>query len=127
VDRLHCFWQALGCKTAEMQAEAHDEIVARISHLPHAAAVLTALAAFRPDPSAAQFAAGGLRDTTRVASGDPDMWCEILLENREALLPVWRDFREAVDQFTAAIESNDAGTLRAMLTEARRLRATRYP
>jgi prephenate dehydrogenase len=127
VQRLHGFWQALGCRTSEMDAAVHDEIVARISHLPHAAAVLAALTAFRPDPGAARFAAGGLRDTTRVAGGDPDMWCGILLENREALLPALRDFREELEQLCSAVEARDEGTLRAMLAEAQRLRATRYP
>jgi len=127
VRRLEEFWQALGCRTTQMDAAVHDEIVARISHLPHAAAVLAALAAFRPDPRAARFAAGGLRDTTRIAAGDPDMWCGILLENRDALMPALRDFREALDRLYSAMESRDGGTLHAMLAEAQQLRSTRYP
>jgi len=127
VDRLHTFWQALGCFTSEMDAAAHDAIVARISHLPHVAAVLAALTAFRSGPGGARFAAGGLRDTTRVASGDPDMWSEILLENREALLPAVRDLLAAGAQLVAAIESADAAALRALLAEAQHLRAMRYP
>ena len=127
VEALHAFWQALGCRTSEMDAHAHDQVVARISHLPHAAAALTALAAFQPDPAAAQYAAGGLRDTTRVASGDPAMWCEILMENRTALLPALYDLMDAASQFIAALESRDAGALHALLTTARQLRATRYP
>lgn len=127
VERLREFWQALGCRTSEMDAATHDQVVARISHLPHAAAVLTALAAFQPNPVAAQYAAGGLRDTTRVASGDPAMWCEILLENREALLPALQDLRDVLTRFTSAVAQGESGTLLAMLTEAQRLRATRYP
>ena len=81
----------------------------------------------RPGPGGARFAAGGLRDTTRVASGDPDMWSEILLENREALLPAVRDLLAAGAQLAAAIESADAAALRALLAEAQHLRAMRYP
>ena len=127
LERLHTFWQALGCQTSAMDAAAHDEVVARISHLPHAGAVLATLAAFAPDPAAARFGAGGLRDTTRVASGDAAMWCEILLENRAALLPALQDLRTAASQFIAALESGDAAALLALLAEAQRLRATRYP
>lgn len=127
VERLHGFWQALGCRTSEMDAAAHDVIVARVSHLPHAAAVLTVLAAFRPDAAAATFAAGGLRDTTRVASGDPAMWREILMENREAVLPALRDFREVAARLIALLENGEAAALEVMLEEARQLRASRYP
>lgn len=127
VEKVRGFWEVLGCRVSEMDAETHDRVVARISHLPHVAAVLAALAALRSDPAAGQYAAGGLRDTTRVAAGDPDMWCGILLENREALLPGLRDLGEALAHLTAAVESGDSGTLHAILEEARRLRAKRYP
>lgn len=127
VKRLHDFWQALGCRTSEMDAAAHDAIVARISHLPHAAAVLAALTAFEPDPDSGRLAAGGLRDTTRVASGDPEMWSEILIENREALLPALRELLASGAQLFAAIESADATALMALLAKAQRLRALRYP
>ena len=120
------FWEAMGCHVSEMDAVAHDTVVARISHLPHAAAVLAALASFRPDPGAASFAAGGLRDTTRVASGDPGMWCEILLENRDALLPALGGLQAALHQLQEAVENQDRGTLLALLQEAQSLRATRY-
>jgi prephenate dehydrogenase len=127
VDQLGDFWKALGCRIHEMGALEHDETVARISHLPHIAAVLTTLSAFRPEPGVAQLAAGGLRDTTRVASGDPAMWCEILMENRAALLTALVEFRESAAALSAALESRDHAALRAMLTDAQQLRATRYP
>ncbi len=127
VERLHAFWRALGCRTVEMDAATHDATVARISHLPHLAAVLTTLAAFRPDTGAAQYAAGGLRDTTRVASGDPSMWREILMENRAALLPALRDLRDAADGCLHLLEQGDGDRLFSLLEEARALRTTRYP
>jgi prephenate dehydrogenase len=126
LEKLHAFWHALGCRTSEMDAAAHDAVVARISHVPHVAAVLAALTAFRPDAAASQYAAGGLRDTTRVASGDPAMWREILMENREALLPALRDLRNAAGEIISALESGDGALLQSRLEEARHLRATRY-
>lgn len=125
--RLRAFWQALGCRTSEMDADTHDLVVARISHLPHLAAVLTSLTALRGDPGMASYAAGGLRDTTRIASGDPAMWREILMENRTALLPALRDFRDAADELLAALESGNGALLEARLEEAKCLRAIRYP
>jgi prephenate dehydrogenase len=127
VERLGDFWKALGCRIYEMGALEHDEAVAKISHLPHIAAALTTLAAFRPEPGVTELAAGGLRDTTRVASGDPEMWCEILMENRAALLTALVEFRESAASLAAALESRDHAALRLMLAEAQQLRATRYP
>ena len=127
LERLHAFWQLLGCRTTEMAAAAHDAIVARISHLPHVAAALAALTAFRPDPGMARFAANGLKDTTRVAAGDPAMWRGILMANREAMLPALRDLRDAAADMLAAVETGDESKVEALLTEARLLRATRYP
>lgn len=126
LEHLHSFWRAFGCRTSEMDAATHDAVVARISHIPHVAAVLAALTAFRPDPAAAKFAAGGLRDTTRVASGDPAMWREILMENRDALLPALQDLRNSAAEIISALETGDGALLQARLEEARHLRATRY-
>lgn len=126
LNRLHAFWQALGCRTSEMEAAHHDSLVARISHLPHLAAVAATLASFKPDATMAQFAAGGLRDTTRVASGPPDMWREILLENRQAILPALADLHQATGELLEILEKADEGKLLALLEEAKTLRATRY-
>lgn len=126
MERLSRFWRWLGCRPSLMDAAQHDEVVARISHLPHVAAVLTALVALRGDRDRAQYAAGGLRDTTRVASGDPGMWREILEENREAVLCALRDLGGAVAEFQAALEGGDSTLLLARLEEAKELRAARY-
>lgn len=126
VASLRAFWETLGCRVTEMEAARHDTVVARISHLPHAAAALTALVALRDEPGRGEFAAGGLRDTTRVASGDPGMWREILLENRSAVLPALRDLRDAADAMLLALNDSDGDALTGMLEEARNLRALHY-
>lgn len=126
LERLHRFWRLLGCRTAVMGAAEHDEVVARISHLPHVAAVLTAIVALRGDSSRAQYAAGGLRDTTRVASGDPGMWREILEENRDAVLRALQDLKGAVEEFQSALTAGNGTLLLQRLVEARDLRAARY-
>ena len=126
VDRVEAFWQALGCRTARMDAARHDTVVARISHLPHLAAVATTLAAFQPDQTMAAFAAGGLRDTTRVASGLPTMWREILLENRSAILPALTDLHRITGELLEMLEKADEDQVLEVLERAKQLRATRY-
>ena len=82
LESVRGFWEALGMKTCELSPEEHDARLARTSHLPHlAAAALCVLTRDGDDV----FCASGFRDTTRVAAGDPAMWTEIALSNREAL------------------------------------------
>lgn len=126
LEKVDAFWQALGCRTSRLGAAHHDEVVARISHLPHLSAVAATLASFQPDASMARFAAGGLRDTTRVASGLPSMWREILMENRTAILPALGDLHRITGELLEILTGEDDVQLLAYLEEARRLRATRY-
>jgi prephenate dehydrogenase len=85
VKAVHGFWKTLGGQVLELSPEAHDEIVALVSHFPHLlAAVLVDLVAGK-NPDAFQFAGPGFRDTTRVASGPPEMWAEIFRGNRAAV------------------------------------------
>ena len=116
------FWTTLGCVTAKMRPEQHDEAVARISHLPHLAASLVAATALGDDPSTGSIAGAGMRDTTRVASGPPAMWAEILLENRKALLPALRGLAEQIATALDLLEQGDAANLQAMLQHAKDLR-----
>ena len=124
--RLEAFWTALGARCTVMDPALHDQVVARVSHLPHMAAVLTTLAAFQPEPSWADYSAGGLRDTTRVAGGDPGMWRGILLNTKSAVRSALQDFlREGQDLLTL-LENDDATGIEQLLTKARDLHATRY-
>ena len=97
------FWEALGMRVLELSPDEHDARLARTSHLPHfAAAALTS--SIRPGDE--RFCATGWRDTTRVASGDPAMWTEIAIANREALAGelyrLARRVQDAADCLTAA-------------------------
>ncbi|MFN5737843.1 MAG: prephenate dehydrogenase, partial [Akkermansiaceae bacterium] len=91
VEDLEKFWADLGCRTRWFTAAEHDRIVARISHLPHITAAATALSALESCAPYGELSGGGLKDTTRVASGNPDMWAEILTENRDAVIAGIRD------------------------------------
>ena len=115
------FWQSLQCHVRQLTPEDHDYAVARISHFPHSLACVGAKVGFAFE-DIADLAGGGLRDTTRVASGDPALWTEILLENRDALQ---RSITESVDelnQFQELLKNNDKSAMLDYLTEAKRKR-----
>ncbi len=116
--KLERFWQSVGCRTSWLTSAAHDELVARISHLPHVLAAAGALVALQT-PEDGRFGGGGLRDTTRVAGGDPTMWAEILIENRAAVAAPLRDTIEELREMLALLESGDHENVRRWLAAAK--------
>ncbi|HEX7260522.1 MAG TPA: prephenate dehydrogenase/arogenate dehydrogenase family protein [Luteolibacter sp.] len=119
---LENFWKMIGCRTSWMSASVHDELVARISHLPHIIAASAARVCLK-DPSEGRFGGGGLRDTTRVAGGDPDMWAEIAMENREALTGLIRESIDDLREILASLESVNQEQARQWLVTAKQRRA----
>ena len=105
-----------------LTAPEHDAIVARISHLPHITAAATALSALGSNSGDGELAGGGLRDTTRIASGNPDMWAEILTENKEAVLAELRDNISHLNDILASLEGGDLEAVREWLAGAKKLR-----
>jgi len=122
LDRLRAFWVKLGCRVREMTPQAHDHCVARISHLPHAMAVLTTVAALQRDTSVLDSSAGGFRDTTRVAGGDPAMWAGIFLNNRDEVISALEDAAGAMLELVEMLRSMDEEALRRFLAKAKSLR-----
>ena len=118
---LERFWKSIGCRTAWMSAAIHDELVARISHLPHVIAASAARVCLK-DPSEGRFGGGGLRDTTRVAAGNPTMWAEIVIENREALVGPLRETIADLREILASLESGNQEQARQWLTTAKQRR-----
>jgi prephenate dehydrogenase len=116
------FWEALGARVTSLDPETHDRTVAAISHLPHLIACALVDGAARVEPAAFELAARGFRDTTRIAAGDPDMWTEIFLANRDALTATVEAFREALGELQQVIDGGRADALRAVLA---RIKATR--
>lgn len=123
-EKLEDFWKSLGCRTKWLGAEEHDRLVARISHLPHITAAATAYGALSADTSSGHLSGGGLRDTTRVAGGNPEMWAEILRENRGEVARSVRETIAKLDEFLVALDSANQEELRNLLTEAKTLRDT---
>jgi prephenate dehydrogenase len=120
--RLRAFWERLGCRLFTMTPEEHDAAVARVSHLPHVAASAVALAALKISLEAGPVAGRGFRDTTRIASGDPALWAEILLENRAALDAPLQDLIARLGEVLDFVRRADDEELRRFLAEAKSLR-----
>lgn len=121
VNRLVAFWSGLGSRVGVMTADEHDCLVARISHMPHVLAAVCALVALE-DEEDGHFSGGGLRDTSRVAAGDPQMWTEILLENQEAVVGPLRECASAMQRLADLIEEGQEDALATALEEAQRRR-----
>ena len=125
--RASAFWSALGCRPAECTAEAHDEIVARVSHLPHLVAAALLVAAERSGENPLAFSGPGLRDTTRLASGPPDLWRGILGHNRDAVRRALSDFRHELERVEALLARGRENELSEFLATAANLREQLLP
>ena len=113
------FWKSLGAKTMQLGAKEHDQAVAAISHLPHL--VASVLAACAPQ-AALPLAAGGWRDTTRVASGDPHLWRQILSQNRFHVLHALDKFCHELSDFRRALTYNDRDKIEQLLSQGKLVR-----
>ena len=121
VRRVEKFWQALGAKTLRLSAEQHDLVVSRSSHLPHVvAATLASLVLDAKQPSAqVKLCATGFRDTTRIASGSPEMWRDIVLSNQKNVSQSVDQFVTELKKFQAALKKNDAVAVEKFFTKAK--------
>ena len=117
-------WEACGAKVSRLAAEEHDRVFAAVSHLPHllAFALVDSLAGQPASDEIFRCAAGGFRDFTRIASSSPEMWRDIAIANRDALLAELRVYRKQLERMEAMLAASDAqglGTLFATAREAR--------
>jgi prephenate dehydrogenase len=122
VHALSNFWESVGCRVAIATARAHDEAVALISHLPHLAAAVLVETALRENPAALEWRGNGFMDATRVASGPPAMWAEILIENREAVKKAIHAMIENLSEVTKLLDAEETGAVEHFLAEARQTR-----
>lgn len=116
LEKVRQLWLATGARVEQMPADVHDQILARASHLPQL--VSSALGAALAEEQvagryAAAFGAGGLRDTTRLARSSAEMWRDICLTNREAILQALELFNSSIENFRRAVHSADAGAIEA--------------
>ena len=124
IEKVRNMWQACGAEVVETTVEHHDEVLAATSHLPHmlAYSLVDTLAKMDSKNEIFNFAAGGFRDFTRIASSDPDMWHDICLANSDALVKMIKRFSDDLQQLSNAIEKNDSVYLRETFSRAKKAR-----
>ncbi len=119
--RLHELITSIGARVISLPREQHDEAVAVVSHVPHiVASSLMQLASHHADDQQAlmRLAAGGFKDSTRIAAGSPELWCGISFDNREALIGGLSEMRQIIGAFEDALNENDRAALTALLADA---------
>ena len=116
---VECFWRGLGARVLRMSPEEHDAALAFTSHLPHA--VAGALAGVTP-PGWLNLTAGGFRDSTRIAAGDPELWAAIFEANGPSVLGAVDLFLERMQDFRRALAAGDHAALVRWLAEGKRVR-----
>ena len=126
VERLERFWQGMGAKTEEMDAEHHDLVLAVTSHAPHLIAYTMVGVADDlrrvTDSEVIRYSAAGFRDFTRIAASDPTMWRDVFLHNKEATLEILGRFTEELFALQRAIRTGDGDHLFDYFTRTRAIR-----
>ena len=108
IAQLSAFWDALGMTVSTVSPEKHDEIVAHVSHLPHLLASTLCGYLAAQDDTWRTLAGGGLRDTTRIASGDPQLWKQILEQNSDEVVRAIEGFEQQLHHLKTALLNQDS-------------------
>ena len=119
--RLHELVTSIGARVIALPREDHDKAVAVVSHVPHImASSLVQLASRHADDQQAlmRLAAGGFRDSTRIAAGSPELWCGIAFDNKDALSDGLDEIQGIIGAFADALASDDRAALTALLADA---------
>lgn len=119
-------WQLAGADVIDMPVDEHDSVLAATSHLPHllAYALVDALAGLPEQQAIFRFAAGGFRDFTRIAASDPQMWHDIVLANRDALLNRLDQVTTRIAELRDQIAAGDGESIKACFARAKTARDT---
>jgi prephenate dehydrogenase len=114
-----------GALVTELTAQQHDEVFAAVSHLPHllSFALVHDLAQRPNKEQLLSFAASGFRDFTRIAASSPEMWRDICLANRDALMSELQQYTAELNVIHQALEKNDADKLQEIFSLAREVRS----
>ncbi len=125
VARVRKAWELCGAVVSELTPQQHDEVFAAVSHLPHllSFALVHDLAQRDNRDQLLSFAASGFRDFTRIAASSPEMWRDISLANREALMREVKQYADELYVIYQALENNDAAKLEEIFSLAREVRS----
>lgn len=118
--RITRLWQACGARVITMDADTHDIVLASVSHLPHflSSVYMWQVAAASNADLRLELAGSGFRDFTRIAAGSPEMWRDIFLSNRDAILSELAEVRKALDIAEQALSDSDGAQLYDFLERA---------
>jgi len=124
VERVRAAWAACGATVHEMAPARHDQVFAAVSHLPHllSFALVHDLAQRENREEFFRFAASGFRDFTRIAASHPEMWRDICIANKGALLGELEQYQRQLEELRQALIAGDAAALEAVFAEARTVR-----
>jgi cyclohexadieny/prephenate dehydrogenase len=126
VAKIEALWARTGALTARMEAAHHDRVLAIVSHLPHLIAfTICGTADDLADETrqeVLQFAATGFRDFTRIAASDPEMWRDIFLANKDALLEMLARFSEDAQAMARAVRWGDTDYIEDKINRGRKIR-----
>jgi len=126
IQRLRAFWETLGSRVDEMDAEHHDKVLAIVSHLPHIIAynIVGTAADLETvtESEVIKYSASGFRDFTRLAASDPVMWRDVCLHNKDAILEMLARFSEDLAFLQRAIRWGEGDKLFDLFTRTRAVR-----
>jgi prephenate dehydrogenase len=124
VKRVRAAWSACGARITTLDAEEHDAILGAVSHLPHllAYALVHEFASRDNGAQLFDYAAGGFRDFTRIASSHPEMWRDICIANSDRILEELKKYRRKLDAVGKLLEAGDGAALEKLFAEAREAR-----
>ncbi len=123
-EKINAFWRAVGSRVLSLAPAAHDALVARSSHLPHVAAAAVAAAVLQGgQPEELGAVCGpGFRDTTRIASGSPAMWRDIVMENRSNVSECLGEVIDELAAIKASLEKGDTKAIEQFFQTAKEAR-----
>jgi prephenate dehydrogenase len=122
VHLVKSFWQELGTRVVLANVAAHDQLVAAMSHLPHLIAALLVRHVAATNSAALELCGPGFRDSTRIASGAPELWVDILLSNSDAVKQHLLAFKDQLEEALTLLSDKDAKKLQALLDDAKQNR-----
>ena len=122
--KVSAMWEAAGAQIETLGVEQHDQVLAATSHLPHVLAysLVNTLADTKYVDEIFQFAAGGFRDFSRIASSDPVMWRDICIENRDAILSALNQYQTNLNCLKELIEQSNGEALFQAFQRAKTVR-----
>lgn len=125
VDAVTEAWKLCGALVSQMTPEQHDQVFAAVSHLPHLLSFALVAAIAKENDAALKFAhaGGGFRDFTRIAASSPEMWRDICLANREALLRELDAYESQLATLRQMLVQENAAGIEAEFTVARQVRS----